>query len=192
MPIPLAGVLGLLGGLGGRAALGLAGRQAAKKTAEIGLRSASMARGVQPMTKGATAMGAAGAASAGLSAMDGVRAGVNGDVAGAVVGGLGMLPGASMARNAGRAGVSALSAVGAPAYAAADAVNRTGVTNAVSSVVRGEPISTQGWTGVESPDAPVETAPPQGPTTDAAVEASGDGCATERGSAIGFFLSAPS
>ena len=129
MAIPLlaAGLAGL-----GRVGAGIAARQAAKKTAEVGLRSASMARGVEPMTKGAAAMGAAGAASAGLSAADGVRAGANGDVVGAVAGGLGMVPGASMARNAGRAGVSALSAVGAPAYAAADAVNRTGMTAALT------------------------------------------------------------
>ena len=136
MAIPLAaGLAGL-----GRVGAGLAARQAAKKTAEVGLRSASMARGVEPMTKGAAAMGAAGAASAGLSAMDGVRAGANGDVVGAVTGGLGMVPGASMARNAGRAGVGALSAVGAPAYAAADAVNRTGITN-VSSAAPVPPVA---------------------------------------------------
>lgn len=129
MALPLlgAGLAGL-----GRVGAGIAARQAAKKTAEAGLRSATMARGVEPMTKGAAAMGAAGAASAGLSAMDGVRAGANGDAVGAVAGGLGMIPGASMARNAGRAGVGALSAVGAPAYAAADAVNRTGITAALT------------------------------------------------------------
>lgn len=141
MALPLLGAgLAALGRVGA----GMAARQAAKKTAEIGLRSATMARGVQPMTKGAAAMGAAGAASAGLSAMDGVRAGANGDVAGAAVGGLGMLPGASMARNAGRAGVSALSAVGAPAYAAADAVNRTGITDALapSSALPAVPVTT--------------------------------------------------
>ena len=153
MAIPLlgAGLAGL-----GRIGAGIAARQAAKKTAEIGLRSATMARGVQPMTKGAAAVGAAGAASAGLSAMDGVRAGANGDVAGAAVGGLGMLPGASMARNAGRAGVSALSAVGAPAFVAADAVNRTGVTAALtpSSV---PPESAYTRAPVEQP--PAETAP---------------------------------
>lgn len=123
MALPLvAGLAGL-----GRVGAGIAARQAAKKTAEIGLRSASMARGVEPMTKGAAAMGAAGAASAGLSAMDGVRAGVNGDAVGALAGGLGMIPGASMARNAGRAGVSALGAASARGYAAGDAVNRTGM-----------------------------------------------------------------
>lgn len=123
MAIPLvAGLAGL-----GRIGAGLAARQAAKKTAEIGLRSATMARGVDPMTKGAAAMGVAGAASAGLSAADGARAGANGDVVGAVAGGLGMLPGASMVRNAGRAGVSALGAAGARGYVAGDAVNRTGV-----------------------------------------------------------------
>lgn len=142
MPVPL-GLLGLLGGTGARVGAGIAARQAAKKTAEIGLRSATMARGVQPMTKGAAAMGAAGAASAGLSAMDGVRAGANGDVAGAAVGGLGMLPGASMARNAGRAGVSALSAVGAPAYAAADAVNRTGMMGMAPSEATTPPVVQQ-------------------------------------------------
>ena len=144
MPLPL-GLLGGLAGLG-RIGAGIAARQAAKKTAEIGLRSATMARGVQPMTKGAAAVGAAGAASAGLSAMDGVRAGANGDVAGAAVGGLGMLPGASMARNAGRAGVSALSAVGAPAYAAADAVNRTGMmapSEATTPPVVQQPVTPQ-------------------------------------------------
>ena len=123
MAIPLvAGLAGL-----GRVGAGIAARQAAKKTAEIGLRSASMARGVEPMTKGAAAMGAAGAASAGLSAMDGVRAGADGDAVGALAGGLGMIPGASMARNAGRAGVSALGAASARGYAAGDAVNRTGM-----------------------------------------------------------------
>lgn len=136
MGIPLLGAA--LAGLG-RIGAGVAARQAAKKAAEVGLRSATMARGVQPMTKGAAAMGAAGAASAGLSAMDGVRAGANGDVAGVVAGGLGMAPGASMARNAGRVGLSALSAVGAPAYAAADAVNRTGIMG-VSSGLGAPPV----------------------------------------------------
>ena len=169
MPIPLAGLLGLLGGTGARVGAGIAARQAAKKTAEIGLRSASMARGVQPMTKGATAMGAAGAASAGLSAMDGVRAGANGDVAGAAVGGLGMLPGASMARNAGRAGLSALSAVGAPAFAAADAVNRTGMMGVAPSEATTPPVVQQPVT----PQQPQNTqdGQPTATTADIAAEA---------------------
>lgn len=127
MALPLlgAGLAGL-----GRVGAGLAARKAAKKTAEVGLRSATMARGVEPMTKGAAAMGVAGAGSVGLSAGDAGRAAANGDVSGVITGGLGMLPGASMARNAGRAGAGMLSAVGAPAYAAADAVHRTGITSA--------------------------------------------------------------
>ncbi len=158
LPLLVAGLAGL-----GRIGVGIAARQAAKKTAEIGLRSATMARGVQPMTKGAAAMGTAGAASAGLSAMDGVRAGANGDVAGAAVGGLGMLPGASMARNAGRAGVSALSAVGAPAYAAADAVNRTGMVGMAPSEATTPPVVQQPVT----PQQPQNTQDGQ-PTTTAA------------------------
>lgn len=162
-------VLPLLGaGLAalGRVGVGIAARQAAKKTAEIGLRSATMARGVQPMTKGAAAMGAAGAASAGLSAMDGVRAGANGDVTGVLVGGLGMIPGASMARNAGRAGVSALGAAGARGYAAADAVNRTGMVgmapseNTMPPVVQ-QPVTTQqpqNTQGVQSTATAADTA----------------------------------
>lgn len=162
MAIPLvAGLAGL-----GRIGAGIAARQAAKKTAEIGLRSASMARGVEPMTKGAAAVGAAGAASAGLSAMDGVRAGVNGDAVGALAGGLGMIPGASMARNAGRAGVSALGAAGARGYAAGDAVNRTGMMamapseNTMPPVVQ-QPVASQqpqNTQGVQSTATAADTA----------------------------------
>lgn len=167
MPLPLlaAGLAGL-----GRVGVGVAARQAAKKTAEVGLRSASMARGVEPMTKGATAVGAAGAASAGLSAMDGVRAGANGDVVGAVAGGLGMVPGASMARNAGRAGVGVLSAVGSPAYAAADAVNRTGMTtgSAPSAAPPVVPVTTQQSAAQQArQESTVNTTPGADPTAEA-------------------------
>ena len=147
-----------LAGLG-RIGAGILARQAVKKTAEVGLRSAAMARGVQPMTKGAAAMGTAGAVSSGLSAMDGVRAGANGDVAGAAVGGLGMIPGASLARNAGRVGVSALSAVGNSAYVAADAVNRTGVTAALAPSAT-PPVAPVTTTPSATPSvAPVTTTP---------------------------------
>lgn len=136
MPVPLAGLLGLLGGTGARVGAGLAGRQAAKKTAEIGMRSASMARGVEPLTKGGIAMGAAGAGSAGLSAADGINAAANGDVTGMALGGLGMIPGAMMARNVGRTGAGMLSTVGNPTYVAGDAARRTGVTAALAPSVQ--------------------------------------------------------
>lgn len=129
MPIPFIGAgLAALGRVG----VGVAARQAAKKTAEVGLRSASMARGVEPMTKGAVAMGAAGAASAGLSAADGMDAAAKGDVVGMASGALGMIPGVSMMRNVGRAAVNTLGTAATRGYVSADLLNRVGVTDALT------------------------------------------------------------
>lgn len=115
-----------------RAGLWLAERQAAKKTAEIGLRSMNAARGVEPLTKGNIAMGAAGAASAGLSAADGVNAAANGDVGGMARGALGMIPGVALARNAGRAAKGFLDIAVPGGLVAADMLNRVGVTDALT------------------------------------------------------------
>lgn len=131
-PLAEAG-LATLGRAGlGRAGLWLAERQAAKKTAEIGLRSMNAARGVEPLTKGNIAMGAAGAASAGLSAADGVNAAANGDVGGMARGALGMIPGVALARNAGRAAKGFLDIAVPGGLVAADMLNRTGVTDALT------------------------------------------------------------
>lgn len=170
VPLAEAG-LATLGRVGlSRIGAGIAARQAANKTAEIGLRSASMARGVEPVTKGAAAMGAAGAASAGLSAADGMNAAANGDVAGMATGALGMLPGVSTMRNVGRAATSVLGTAFPRGFVAADMLNRIGVTDALTpsatrpSVPTIQPAAAQ----QARQEAPVGATPAANPAVEAA------------------------
>lgn len=167
MPIPFigAGLAGL-----GRVGLGIAARQAAKKTAEIGLRSASMARGVEPVTKGAAAMGAAGAVSAGLSAADGMNAAANGDVAGMATGALGMLPGVSTMRNVGRAATSVLGTAFPRGFVAADMLNRIGVTDALTPSATRPSVPTIQPAAAQQvrQEAPVGATPAANPAVEAA------------------------
>ena len=132
VPLAEAGLAGLGRAGLGRAGLWFAERQAAKKTAEIGLRSMNAARGVEPLTKGNIAMGAAGAVSAGLSAGGSMNAAANGDVAGMAAGAIGMLPGVSLARNAGRAAKTFLGTAVPGGFVAEDLLNRTGVIDALT------------------------------------------------------------
>ena len=170
VPLAEAG-LATLGRVGlSRIGTGIAARQAAKKTAEIGLRSASAARGVEPLTKGGIAMGAAGAASAGLSAADGMNAAANGDVGGMAMGALGMIPGVSTMRNVGRAATSALG-LGTAAtrgYVAADLLNRIGVTDALtpSGTVPSVPTKQPAAAQQARQEAPVATTPAANPAAE--------------------------
>lgn len=169
-PLAEAG-LATLGRAGlGRAGLWLAERQAAKKTAEIGLRSMNAARGVEPLTKGNIAMGAAGAASAGLSAADGVNAAANGDAAGMAKGALGMLPGVALARNAGRAAKGFLDIAVPGGLVAADMLNRVGVTDALTPSATRPSVPTRQSAAAQQvrQEAPVGTTP----AANSAVEAS--------------------
>lgn len=170
IPFMGAGLAGL-----GRVGLGVAARQAAKKTAEIGLRSASMARGVEPVTKGAAAMGAAGAVSAGLSAADGMNAAANGDVAGMATGALGMLPGVSTMRNVGRAATSVLGTAFPRGFVAADMLNRIGVTDALTPSATRPSVPTRQPAAAQQvrQEAPVGATPAANPAVEAARQRAG-------------------
>ena len=168
VPLAEAG-LATLGRAGlGRAGLWFAERQAAKKTAEIGLRSMNAARGVEPVTKGNIAMGAAGAASAGLSAADGMNAAANGDVAGMAAGAIGMLPGVSLARNAGRAAKTFLGTAVPGGFVAADLLDRAGVTDALtpSGTVPSVPTKQPAAAQQARQEAPVGATPAANPAAE--------------------------
>ena len=169
VPLAEAG-LATLGRMGlSRIGTGIAARQAAKKTAEMGLRSMNAARGVEPLTKGNIAMGAAGAASAGLSAGDGMNAAANGDVGGMATGALGMIPGVSLARNAGRGVRSFLGTAVPGGLVAADLLNRTGVTDALTPSATTPSVPTKQPAAAQQArqEAPVGAPPAANPAAEA-------------------------
>ena len=168
VPLAEAG-LATLGRMGlSRIGTGIAARQAAKKTAETGLRSMNGARGVAPLTNGNIAMGAAGAASAGLSAADGMNAAANGDVAGMAKGAIGMIPGVTLARNAGRAAKGFLDIAVPGGLVAADMLNRTGVTDALtpSATVPSVPTKQPAAAQKARQEAPVGATPAANPAAE--------------------------
>ena len=168
VPLAEAG-LATLGRVGlSRIGTGIAARQAAKKTAEIGLRSMNAARGVEPLTKGNIVMGAAGAASAGLSAADGMNAAANGDVGGMAMGALGAIPGVALARNAGRAAKGFLDIAVPGGFVAADMLNRIGVTDALtpSATVPSVPTKQPAAAQQARQEAPVGATPAANPAAE--------------------------
>ena len=174
VPLAEAGLAGLGRAGLGRAGLWFAERQAAKKTAEIGLRSMNAARGVEPLTKGGIAMGAAGAASAGLSAADGMNAAANGDVGGMAMGALGMIPGISTMRSVGRAAKGFLDTAVPGGYVAADLLNRAGVIDALtpSGTVPSVPTKQPAAAQQARQEAPVGATPAANPAANPAAEVS--------------------